>query len=113
MVRYPSDISDRVQCQEIQDRGLRSFDVGNGREAILATSGRTCHILRDEDGTFTVVEDEYARVFPNGDDALGCAREIAGDPDLPPAHADIVAPIRSYFEKLSASTLCVGAFMIA
>ena len=60
------------------------FDVGNGREAILATSGRTCHILRHEDGTFTVVEDEYGRVFPNRDDALDCAREIAGDPDLPP-----------------------------
>jgi hypothetical protein len=30
-----------------------------------------------------VDEDEHARVFPQRDDALDCARELAGDPDLP------------------------------
>ena len=60
------------------------FDLGNGREAIICTSGRTCHIVRCEDGTWTVDENECRRVFPNRDDALDCAREQAGDPDLPP-----------------------------
>ena len=60
------------------------FDVGNGTEAILCTSGRTCHIVRHDDGTWTVDEDEHGRIFPTRNDALDCAREIAGDPDLPP-----------------------------
>lgn len=62
---------------------FESFDVGNGREAIVCTSGRTCHIVRCEDGTWTVQEDAHHRIFPNRDDALDCARELAGDPDLP------------------------------
>ena len=60
------------------------FDIGNGRQAIICTSGRTSHIMRHPDGTWTVDEDEHGRVFPTRDDALDCAREIAGDPDLPP-----------------------------
>jgi len=60
------------------------FDVGNGREAILSSSGRACHIVRHEDGTWTVDEDEHHRIFPNRGDALHCARELVGDPDLPP-----------------------------
>ena len=60
------------------------FNVGNGKEAILATSGRTCHIVRHDDGTWTVDEDQHHRVFPQREDALDCARGIAGDPDLPP-----------------------------
>jgi hypothetical protein len=59
-------------------------DLGNGREEISCTSGRTCHILRHDDGTWSVDEDEHHRVFRNRDDALDCARELAGDPDLPP-----------------------------
>jgi hypothetical protein len=31
-----------------------------------------------------VDQDGPERVFPSFDDALDCAREIAGDPDLPP-----------------------------
>jgi hypothetical protein len=60
------------------------FDVGNGLEVILSSSGRTCHIARHEDGTWTVDEDEKHRIFPNRGDALDCARELVGDPDLPP-----------------------------
>jgi hypothetical protein len=59
-------------------------DMGNGREEIRASSGRRCHILRHDDGTWTVAEDEHGRIFPTRNDALDCAREIAGDPDLPP-----------------------------
>jgi hypothetical protein len=62
---------------------FESFDVGNGREAIVCTSGRNCHIVRLPHGTWTVEEDEYHRAFPNREDALDCARELAGDPDLP------------------------------
>jgi hypothetical protein len=58
-------------------------DLGNGRQEILATSGRATHILRHDEGAWTVDEDEHARVFPQRDDALDCARELAGDPDLP------------------------------
>lgn len=58
------------------------FDLGDGEEAIRVTSGRTCHIVRHEDGTWTVDEDEHQRVFLNRADALDRAREIAGDPDL-------------------------------
>ena len=36
-----------------------------------------------KDGTWTVQEDAHHRIFPNRDDALDCARELAGDPDLP------------------------------
>lgn len=61
------------------------FDLGNGREEIRVTSsGRMCHIARHEDRTWTVDEDESHRVFPQRGDALDCARELAGDPDLPP-----------------------------
>ena len=60
------------------------FDLGDGEEAIRVTSGRTCHIVRNEDGTWTVDEDEFHRVFLNRGDALDYAREIAGDPDLDP-----------------------------
>jgi hypothetical protein len=38
----------------------QAFDLGNGREAIRCTSGRTYHIVRLEDGTWTV--EEYGRV---------------------------------------------------
>jgi hypothetical protein len=58
-------------------------DFGNGRYEIRASSGRMTHILRSADGTWTVDEDEHDRVFPSFADALDCAREIAGDPDLP------------------------------
>ena len=57
--------------------------LGNGMEAIRCTSGRTCHIVKHDDGTWIVLEDKQLRVFPNRGAALDCAREIAGDPDLP------------------------------
>jgi hypothetical protein len=59
-------------------------DFGNGRYEIRATSGRMTHILRSADSTWTVDEDEHDRVFPSFGDALDCARELAGDPELPP-----------------------------
>lgn len=34
------------------------FDIGNGTEAIIATSGRTFHIVRHWDGTWTVEEED-------------------------------------------------------
>jgi hypothetical protein len=66
--------------------GYQEFDLGNWIVAILCTSGRTCHIVKHDDGTWTVLEDEQLRTFPNRGAALDCAREIAGDPDLPPLH---------------------------
>jgi len=59
-------------------------EFGFGRYKIRATSGRISHILQREDGTCSVDEDNHRRVFSSFDDALDCAREIAGDPDLPP-----------------------------
>ena len=58
-------------------------DLGHGRHEIRMTSGRVAHIVRQDEG-WTVAEDEHHRVFPTRDDALDCARELAGDPDLPP-----------------------------
>jgi hypothetical protein len=40
------------------------------------------HILRHDARAWTVDEDEHHRVFPQREDALDCARELAGDPDL-------------------------------
>jgi hypothetical protein len=55
------------------------------REQIrVPSSGRTCHIARNENGTWTVDEDEHHREFPQRADAMDCARELAGDQDLPP-----------------------------
>jgi hypothetical protein len=59
-------------------------DLGNGKYEIRTTSGRTCHIVRHHNDGWTVDEDNAGRTFPSFDDALDCAREIAGDPDLPP-----------------------------
>jgi hypothetical protein len=61
-----------------------AIDLGNGREAIRCTSGRTCHIVRQEDDMWIVEEDERHEIFLTRGSALTCAREIAGDPDLPP-----------------------------
>ena len=58
------------------------LDLGNGKRAIRVTYGPTVHIVKHE--TWTVEEDEHHRVFPSYGTALDCAREIAGDPDLPP-----------------------------
>lgn len=59
--------------------------LGKGREAIRCpSSGRTCHIVEHEDGTWTVEQDERHQIFMNRESALNCARELAGDPDLPP-----------------------------
>ena len=61
------------------------FDLGNGREAVrCTTSGRTCHIVRRDNATWTVEEDERHAVFLTYGSALDCARELAGDPGLPP-----------------------------
>ena len=62
----------------------QAFDLGNGREAIRCSSGRTCHIIRQQDDTWIVEEDERQAIFLDRESALDCAREIAGDPDLPP-----------------------------
>jgi hypothetical protein len=56
-------------------------DLSNGRQEIRASSQRSSQIIRREDG-WTVAEDEHDRVFPTRADALDCARELAGDPDL-------------------------------
>jgi hypothetical protein len=65
-------------------RGYEVQDLGNGRYKIRATSGRNSHIVQHQDGTWTVDEDDHHRVFPTFAAALDCAREFAGDPDLPP-----------------------------
>jgi hypothetical protein len=57
-------------------------DFGNGRYEIRANSGRICHIVRHGDRTWSVDEDNSQRIFPSFADALDCARELAGDPDL-------------------------------
>jgi hypothetical protein len=54
--------------------------LGDRQQVICTPSGRT--ILRREDGTSMVAEDDYHCVFPNPGAALCCAREVAGDPDL-------------------------------
>jgi hypothetical protein len=63
---------------------FESFNLGNGRETILSSSGRRCHIVDHQSGNWIVEEDQFGRSFPNREDALDCARELAGDPDLPP-----------------------------
>jgi hypothetical protein len=63
---------------------FQEFYRGNGIEAIVSTSGRTSHIVKHHDGTWTVFEDDHHRVFPYRLAALDCARELAGDRDLPP-----------------------------
>ena len=63
---------------------FKSVNLTDGKELIMCSSGRSCHIDRREDGTWTVEEDQHRRAFPNREDALDCARELAGDPDLPP-----------------------------
>ena len=63
---------------------FESHKLGNRREEILSSSGRTCHIVHSDDTTWIVEEDVYHRAFPTRGDALDCARELAGDPDLPP-----------------------------
>ena len=63
---------------------FESHDLGDSREAILSSSGRTCHIVQSAGTTWIVEEDQHHRIFPSRDDALDCARELAGDPDLSP-----------------------------
>ena len=58
--------------------------LGNGRQALRVTFDRTTHIVQNDDGTWTVVEDEANRVFPSYSAALDCARELARDPDCYP-----------------------------
>jgi hypothetical protein len=58
-------------------------DFGNCRYEIRASSRRIWHIIRHGDGTWSVGEDNPQRIFPSFADALDCAREIAGDLDLP------------------------------
>jgi hypothetical protein len=60
-----------------------AHDFGNGRYEIRASSERICQIVRHSDGTWSVDEDNSQRIFPSFDDALDCARELGGDPDLP------------------------------
>ena len=60
------------------------LDLGKGKHAIRVTFGRVCHVVENGDRTWTVVEDDAKRVFGSYGAALDCAREIAGDPDLPP-----------------------------
>jgi len=87
--KYRAYVELRMDGRQVADNLLSVVafvvhDLGNGREEILTSSGRICHIVRHEDGTWTVDEDERHRVFPEHGDALDCARELAGDPDLPP-----------------------------
>ena len=63
---------------------FQEFYRGNGIEAIVSTSGRTSHIVKHHDETWTVLEDERHRGLSVSLAALDCARELAGDPDLPP-----------------------------
>ena len=60
------------------------LDLGNGRQGVRVTFGRTTHIVQNDDRTWTVVEDEARRVFGSYSAALDCARELACDPDRYP-----------------------------
>jgi hypothetical protein len=53
------------------------------------TFDRTTHIVQNDDGTWTVVEDEANRIFASYCAALDCARELAGDPDVPLIDPDL------------------------
>ena len=65
------------------------LNLGDGRQAIRVTFSRTSHIVQNDDGTWAVVEDEANRVFPSYNAALNCARELAGDPDVPLIDPDL------------------------
>lgn len=59
--------------------------LGGGREAVRCpSSGRTCHIVARDNDTWAVEEDRRQALFRSHGDALDCARELAGDLDLPP-----------------------------
>jgi hypothetical protein len=78
--------SDRIsQYTSVDDETTMAYEVhhqSNGRYEIRSSSGRTSHIVRQNEETWTVDEDHYQRVFPTRADALDCARELAGDADL-------------------------------
>ena len=61
-----------------------TIQLPDGRVQVRCTSGRIAHLRERPDGTWIVEEDEQKKVFYNRGAALDCAREIAGDPDLPP-----------------------------
>jgi hypothetical protein len=56
----------------------------NEKYEIRSSSGRISLIVQRAQGSWTIDQDDYQRVFPSFDDALDCARELAVDPDLPP-----------------------------
>jgi hypothetical protein len=60
------------------------LDLGNGRQGVRVTFGRTTHIVQNDDRTWTVVEDETRRVFASYSAALDRARELTCDPDRYP-----------------------------
>jgi hypothetical protein len=61
------------------------LDLGNGKQAIRVSFARTSHVVENDDGTWTVVEDDTNRVFQSYGAAFECAREIACDPGRPPS----------------------------
>jgi hypothetical protein len=65
------------------------LDLGNGRQALRVTFDRTTHIVQNDDATWAVVEDEANRAFASYCAALDCARELAGDPDVPLIDPDL------------------------
>lgn len=54
------------------------------RTEMKSSRRRGPQFVKHDDGTWIVLEDKQLRVFPNRGAALDCAREVAGDPDLPP-----------------------------
>ena len=64
-----------------------SYEVhhfSNEKYEIRTTSGRVSVIVQRPKSSWTIEEDHHHREFPSFNDALDCARELAGDPDLPP-----------------------------
>lgn len=57
--------------------------LNNGKQAIRVTFGRTSQVVQNDDGTWTVVEDDAQRVFQSYGAAFDRALEIACDPNLP------------------------------
>jgi len=57
---------------------------GKQKYQIVTSSGRISLIVQRAPDSWTIDQDYYKRVFPSFNDALDCARELAGDPDLRP-----------------------------
>jgi hypothetical protein len=60
----------------------KAHHLDDGSDMICVRDGRNVHVVPCN-GMWTVLEDKRHRMFGTYDNALDCARAIAGDPDLP------------------------------